>query len=91
MIAIKIINLNTKIKVFAIRIIADLVFKINSNNIYLKMALILKQNTMVLFKIIMMRFEIWCFNIIISIYLVYYLIIVIFKNKYFLILYYKFF
>ena len=60
--AIKIIDVDTKI--FAKKIIVILIFEVNNNNIYIKIALI-NQNIIILFKIIILKLKIWCLEIII--------------------------
>lgn len=71
------------------KIKANLIFEINNNSIHTKKVLI-KQNITILLQAIVIWFEIWYFKNYV-IYLLYCLIIFKFKNKYFLIFYYKYF
>lgn len=77
--AIKIIYLNTKIS--ADKIMVGLVFKIDSNNIYIEIALI-KQNIIVLLQTVILKSKIQRLKIIIFL-LVFYFIDIIIKEQYF--------
>lgn len=74
---IKIIDLN--VKVFIKKIMVAFLLKINSGCIYIT----------VLFQIVILKSNIWYFVTIIFLF-VYYLVVVVFIDKYFWILYYKF-
>ena len=82
MFVIKIIDLDIEMGVSAIKTITSLVFEVNSNNRHIKIALI-EQNIIVLFQAVIVGSEIW--------YLVYCLVILIFKDEYPLIFYCKYF
>lgn len=75
---IKIIDLN--IMIFTKKIIIALIFEINSKNIYIKKVLI-NQNTIILFYIIILELKIWYFETIIFL-LIYYFMDIIIKDKY---------
>lgn len=78
----KIINLNIEIEISTMKIIAGLVIEIDTDSIYTKIVLI-EWDTTILLQVIVMGSKIW--------YLIYYLAIFIFENKYSLILYHEFF
>ncbi len=85
------LDLDTKIEVSVIRIMVGLVLEINDNSIYIKIALI-EWNITVLLKVAMMRFKIRYYSTVVSIiYLIYYLVILIYKDEYSLILYHNYF
>lgn len=79
----QIINLNIKIKVFTVKIMASFIFKIDNNNdnIEINLIKILLQFDIVKFEILFLQIIIIC--------LIFDQIIFIFENKYFLIYYNK--
>lgn len=80
--AVEMINLNVEIAISAIKLMASLIFEINCNGRYTKIFLI-KQNITVFFQIIMVKSKIW--------YLVFCFVIIIFEDKYPVIVYCRFF
>lgn len=80
--------INLDIKISAEKVIVALIFKINSGGIQIIMAFI-NQNTILLFWIVILMFEIWCLAITIF-FLVSYFIDIITREQYSWIFYHKF-